>query len=172
MPDKIIVFLVDDDVIYLKTLQHNLHENLVKHFVFKTFPTGEAALTYIKTKKTKPSIVVLDYYLNSVEKTAKDGIEILKELKKIDKHINVIMLSVEDNLEIANKCVNNGAYDYVIKSESAFVKTINIINNIYKNVILKNKLKAQKMGFIIFGIIVSLLVILVIYFYFQFGMKM
>ncbi|OFX74554.1 MAG: hypothetical protein A2X12_11725 [Bacteroidetes bacterium GWE2_29_8] len=167
--DKILVFLVDDDEMYLRTLEHNLHENLTKKFIIKTYTSGEDAIKMVK--RLNPHIVVLDYYLDGENKDSKNGVDILIDIKKIDKNINIVMLSNEDSLDVANQCVNNGAYDYIIKSESAFVKTVNIINNIFKNVILKRKIRAQRIGFLIFLLLTLSFVALIIFFIHSTGIK-
>jgi DNA-binding NarL/FixJ family response regulator len=74
-------------------------------------------------------IVVLDYHLNTESENAMNGIEVLKKIKKINSKIIVVMLSAEDKLKILTDCIKNGAYEYVVKSETAFVRIQNILKN-------------------------------------------
>lgn len=130
------IFFVDDDPIYLKMLENNLKHS--RHYSSKiyTFTSGEACLEHMHLK---PDVVVLDYYLNGINSKAIDGIHTLQELKKINKDTQVVMLSGQDKIDIAVNSIKEGVFDYVPKSESAFVRTQNAINNI----VHANKLKAE-----------------------------
>ena len=72
--------------------------------------------------------VILDYYLNSREKEAANGIDILKEIKSRDKDIPVVMLSSQKNYNTAAQTIMYGALHYVIKGQEAFDEIVNIID--------------------------------------------
>jgi two-component system OmpR family response regulator len=131
----ITVFLVDDDLMFLKALEHSITGKLPS-VTIKTFQTGEACLQQMKLK---PEVVILDYYLNSAVPYAWNGLTILKQLKKISPKTKVIMLSAQDSLDVAVKCIDNGSFDYISKSESAFVKINNVLSNIIDDVNTNNK---------------------------------
>lgn len=71
------IFIVDDEPLLSEMLTDYLMEQNVD-FNIETFPTGEACLENLHKQ---PDAVVLDYYLNSKEKDAANGIDILKEIK-------------------------------------------------------------------------------------------
>lgn len=123
---EITVFLVDDDLLFLKALEHSITTKLPS-VTIKSFQTGEACLQQVKLK---PEVVILDYYLNSAVPYAWNGLTILKQLKKISPKTKIIMLSAQDSLDVAVKCIDNGSFDYISKSESAFVKINNVLSNI------------------------------------------
>lgn len=122
---KIRLFLVDDDALFLKSLEIEFlaHAN----FEIKTFPTGELCLASIKDR---PDIVILDFHLDGISKSAINGLETLDEIKKRDETIPVIMLSSQDKIEVAVKCMHHKATDYVVKSETAFFRLKKIIINV------------------------------------------
>ncbi|HET8963929.1 MAG TPA: response regulator [Chitinophagales bacterium] len=156
------VFLVDDDETYLDTLEHNLKKNVESNVILKTFPTGEECL---KELHQKPDIVVLDYELNTKNKTALNGIEILKKIKSLNHDIQVLMLSGQDNLEVAVNCIKNGAHDYVIKNESAFVRTAHLIKNVMYNINLGREAKRYEFwNWIIAGLLLAFVLFDLIYF--------
>ncbi|MES2590560.1 MAG: response regulator [Bacteroidota bacterium] len=126
----IVVFIVDDDLLFTKALEHSITGKLPS-VAIKTFQTGEACLQQMKLK---PDIVILDYYLNSTVPYAWNGLTILKQLKKINPTVKVIMLSSQDSLDVAVKCIDNGSFDYISKSESAFVKINNVLTNILRDI--------------------------------------
>ncbi|MFY9307933.1 MAG: response regulator [Bacteroidia bacterium] len=132
---EITVFLVDDDLLFLKALEHSITSKLPSATI-KSFQTGEACLQQIKLK---PEVVILDYYLNSTVPYAWNGLTILKQLKKISPKTKVIMLSAQDSLDVAVKCIDNGSFDYISKTESAFVKINNVLSNIIDDYNTNNK---------------------------------
>jgi two-component system OmpR family response regulator len=130
MENKISVFLVDDNDMFLQTLAASLTEQFKSEIQVESFPTGEACLNKIQQNPVSAvDIVILDYHLNTDSKGAMDGVDILKKIKKLNSKIVVVMLSSEDKIKIATECIANGAYEYVVKSETAFIRTQNILKN-------------------------------------------
>lgn len=121
------LFLVDDDAVFLKMLEIEFMQ--YSNLDVKTFPTGEACLNDLISL---PDVIILDYHLDGVEKDAINGIETLLRIKSFDKKIPVIMLSSQDKIEVAVECMRNMAHDYVIKSETSFMRLKNIINGIFE----------------------------------------
>ena len=56
-----------------------------------------------KFKEIKPQIVILDYHLNNRYPDAADGIQVLDWIKKENRDTNVVILTNDDNLEIAKR---------------------------------------------------------------------
>lgn len=110
------IFIVDDEPLLTEMLGDYLLENN-PNYAIQSFPTGEACLGHLDQN---PDVVVLDYYLNSKEKDAANGIDILKEIKSKDKALPVIMLSSQKSYTTAAKTIQYGAVHYVIKGQDAF----------------------------------------------------
>ncbi|MBC7640811.1 MAG: response regulator [Flavobacterium sp.] len=125
--NKIKVFLVDDDALLLKTLEVEFLQH--GDFDIETFPTGEKCLENLFKN---PDIIVLDYHLDGIVKGAMNGIATLDKIKEHNIDIPVIMLSSQDKIEVAVSCMHHKAFDYVIKSETAFVRLKKIISTIFK----------------------------------------
>lgn len=123
---KIKLFLVDDDALYLKKLEIEF----LKHsdYATLTFATGELCITHLPEK---PDVIILDYALNSVDKNAMNGIDTLDKIKAFDPDIPVVILSAQDKIEIAVSCMHHKAIDYVVKSETAFLRLLKIIPTIF-----------------------------------------
>jgi two-component system OmpR family response regulator len=124
---KIKLFLVDDDALYLKLLEIEFLEK--GDFEIETYATGELC---IENLSHNPDVVILDYFLNGIVKTAMDGIETLDKIKAYDKSIDVIMLSSQDKIEVAVDCMLHQASDYVVKSETAFIRLQKAITIFFK----------------------------------------
>jgi two-component system, OmpR family, response regulator len=123
---RIKLFLVDDDALYLKSLEIEFLQHA--DFDILTFSTGEQC---VKQLSQNPDIVILDYYLDGVDKNAMNGIKTLDRIKAYNSDINVIMLSSQDKIEVAISCMHHRAYDYVVKSETAFMRLKKIISLIF-----------------------------------------
>jgi two-component system, OmpR family, response regulator len=124
--NKIKLFLVDDDVVFLKLLEIEFLQNA--DFVIETFPTGELC---VKNLMHNPDIIILDYHLDGIDKNAMNGIQTLDKIKAINSDVPVIMLSSQDKIEVAVDCMHHRAADYVVKSETAFMRLQKIITNIF-----------------------------------------
>ena len=124
--EKIKIFLVDDDAVFLKLqeIEFLAHGD----FTIETFATGELCLQHLFVH---PDLIVLDYHLDGINKNAMNGIETLDKIKAINPDIPVIMLSSQDKIEVAINCMHHRAVDYVVKSETAFMRLQKIITNIF-----------------------------------------
>jgi two-component system, OmpR family, response regulator len=122
---KIKVFLVDDDALLLKSMQIEFLEH--EQFIIETYPTGELC---IENLNSKPDVIVLDYHLDGIDKNAMNGIETLDKVKAYNANIPVIMLSSQDKIDVAVNCMHHKAFDYVVKSETAFMRLQKIITTI------------------------------------------
>lgn len=149
------LFLVDDEPIQNEMLKDYLSERF--EYKIKTYDTGEGA---IKDLQLNPAIVVLDYHLNAHLPNAQNGVEVLKSIKEMAPDTKVIMLSGQDKIDVAVDSMKFGAYDYVIKGETAFSRMENIINNIDELTNIKAANKTYRA--IIVALIVGLICIILL----------
>lgn len=133
--NKVKLFLVDDDAVFLKSLEIQFLN--YADFEIQTFPTGELCMANMADK---PDIVILDFHLNGIDKKAMNGLQTLDEIKKINSDIPVIILSSQDKIEVAIQCMHHDAFDYVVKSETAFVRLQKIIASIFELKKIKKEL--------------------------------
>jgi two-component system OmpR family response regulator len=124
---KIRLFLVDDDMLFLKSLEIEFLQHA--DFEIKTFATGELCLEYLSLE---PDVIILDYMLDGIDKNAMNGIDTLDKIKAFNPAIPVIMLSSQDKIEVAVDCMHHKATDYVVKSETAFLRLQKIITTIFR----------------------------------------
>ena len=119
------IFIVDDDTMLTEALADYLTRN-VEHKV-SCFKTGEECL---KQLSELPDIIILDYYLNSIEKEALNGMEILQIIKQHYPSTHVIMLSNQERYAVAMQTIQKGAEHYVIKDKDAFKQIAHHISGI------------------------------------------
>ena len=134
------IFLVDDDAIFLKSLEIDFlqhADSVAGNFVIETYPTGEFCLQNLGNN---PDIIVLDYHLDGIDKNAMNGMDTLDKIKAHNENIPVIMLSSQDKIEVAVNCMHHKASDYVIKSETAFMRLQKIITTILLHQKMQNEL--------------------------------
>lgn len=124
--NKIKLFLVDDDALFLKLLEIEFQKHA--DFAIETFATGELCLQNLAKN---PDVIILDYHLDGIDKDAMNGMETLDKIKAINADVPVIMLSSQDKIEVAIDCMHHRAYDYVVKSETAFLRLQKAISSIF-----------------------------------------
>jgi len=131
------IFIVDDELLLSEMLTDYLKDQY-EGFQITSFSTGEACL---QSLDEQPDVVVLDYYLNSKERDAANGIDILnskerdaangidilKQIKKRKKALPVIMLSSQESYGTAAQTIMYGAVHYVIKGQDAFKEIFELI---------------------------------------------
>ena len=99
------VLLVDDELEFLETLVKRLTKRGLN---ISTAKSGEDALKIIGGKGI--DVAVLD-----VRMPGMDGIQTLREIKKIDPLMEVIMLTGHASVEVAIQGMELGAFDYLMK---------------------------------------------------------
>jgi DNA-binding NarL/FixJ family response regulator len=77
-------------------------------------------------------VIILDYHLDGIDPGAMNGVDTLDKIKAFNPDIPVVMLSSQDKIEVAVDCMHHKASDYVVKSETAFVRLKKTITTIFK----------------------------------------
>lgn len=125
MDKKFNIILVDDDFIFLEMLKESLIDNQDYNII--AFQSGEECLKHMHLN---PDVIVLDYFLNSENPNAKNGLEILKEIHKINPKAKVIILSGQEDGNLVYDFVRENATNYVVKDDNAFENVKKAIENI------------------------------------------
>ena len=103
--DEFSVLLVDDEIEFLETLMKRLRKRKLN---INGVSSGEEALHMLREMPV--DVVVLD-----VRMPGMDGIQTLREIKRISPLVEVIMLTGHANLEVAIEGMELGAFDYLMK---------------------------------------------------------
>jgi DNA-binding response OmpR family regulator len=98
------VLIVDDDPRIVQLLT----EHFKPTYTVETAMNGGEALSIVR--RARPDVVVLDVMLPGMS-----GIHVLKELKRADPTIPVIVVTGTDSLAIATEAVRSGATTYLRK---------------------------------------------------------
>ena len=116
------IFIVDDDEMMAEALSDYLTRK-VQHSVL-IFNTGEDCLLHLDKN---PDVIVLDYFLNSMDKNAANGLQILEELRKKKTTAKIIMLSSQERYGVMLQSIQKGAETYLMKGHDSFEKIYELI---------------------------------------------
>lgn len=162
LKNKINIFIVDDDKVFRLALTEDIKSAFKKTpIVINSFETGEKCMEEFKI--VQPEVVILDYQLNSKYPDAVDGIKMLDWIKKENPETNVIMLTVDDNMDIALTSFHHGAVDYIVKkTETQFKKINQSLLNLFKMMEAQSYEKRYKELVILIYICIAILIGVVI----------
>ncbi|MBA3029908.1 MAG: response regulator [Proteobacteria bacterium] len=131
--DKFTVLLVDDEAAFLETLVKRLNKRGLNVLEAHDAKAGLAILN-----REAVDIVVLDVRMPEM-----DGIQALREIKKINPMIEVIMLTGHASVEVAIQGMELGAFDYLMKPTD-INELVYKLQDAYKKKILHEQ-KIEKM---------------------------
>ncbi len=157
--NKPLIIIVDDEPLQRELLQDHLSK--MSGYQILSFGTGEECIAAGKVRK--PTLVFLDYNLNTKVKDAMDGIEVLKEMKELYPDVDVVMISSQDKIEVAVNSIKYGAFDYIVKGEGAFYRAEKVVFNVYRYNKLKGDAKHYKRLTIWMGTAIALIIVLAIF---------
>ena len=142
---QIDVFIVDDNKFFALTLKGAIETAFKNSFIkIHMFETGEHCMESFM--QVMPELVILDYHLDSKSPYAANGLETLDKIKSNNYGTSVIMLTSNDQIDIALKSFNHGASDYVVKTGNQFEKINHSISKIFfkKELAFQNEKKAKE----------------------------
>lgn len=128
------IFLVEDDPFFGETLKYHL--NLNPDFDIHLFPTGKECISNLYLK---PDIVCLDFGLPDIS-----GDRLLKRIQETNNKIPIIVISGQEEIEVAVNFLKSGAEDYIVKSPHTKDLLWNSINKIKENLSLVNEVEDLK----------------------------
>lgn len=129
-PDKKIIFIVEDNAVYAKSMKTFIQIHFTDIKEIKIFCIGEMCLMELDRN---PGIVIMDYFLNSKYKEAVNGLEIIKRIKEQKPKTNIIVLSVQEKFNVVLEAIKEYDCMYVQKDQTAFNKVGQFIKEIYNH---------------------------------------
>jgi two-component system, OmpR family, response regulator CpxR len=102
---KTVVLLVDDEEQFVETLAQRLR---TRGFEVGVASNGDDAISYVEGHDV--DVVILDVLM-----PGRDGIETLREIKRIRPNSEVMMLTGHGSVDSAIMGMKLGAYDYLMK---------------------------------------------------------
>ncbi len=106
------IFFVDDDKMILNLLEYTFQSR--QDYQVITFMTGEECLENLDQK---PRLIVLDHILSGPGEERLSGLETLREIRKIDQDIPVVILTGQGDDSLLSEFLENGANRYLTKDD-------------------------------------------------------
>ena len=107
-----LIFFVDDDKMMLNLLEYTLKNR--QDYEIKTFSNGDECLANLDEN---PDLIVLDLKFNGNNTEEFEGINILKQIKKKNNNLEVVILSSYENDEKVEELLNIGASRFIPKND-------------------------------------------------------
>lgn len=99
------ILIVDDELTHRAMLRANL-----EHAGYNVLEVGDGRSAVETVRREKPSLVIMDLRMPEM-----DGITALKEIRKFDKNVPILMMTAFGSIPSAVEAVKSGAYDYLQK---------------------------------------------------------
>ena len=132
------ILIVDDEVAVCDLL-----EDFLTLKGYEVFTASDSYIAIKKVKEVRPHLVLLDIVMPGIS-----GIQLLKEIKKLNSKTGVVMITAVPDQGIITESIDLGAYDYIRKPmdlkhvENIVMKTINNLKIVPVHAI-RNKKVAQ-----------------------------
>ncbi len=118
------ILIVDDELIERKGLTKIIEKKFKKMVEIQSASNGKMAIEM--AKQFLPDIIFMD-----IKMPGMSGIDAIKEIRKDQLNVNVVIISAFDSFKYAQEAINVGAYEYLLKPVKR-EKIINCINRIIK----------------------------------------
>ncbi len=128
------IFVAEDNEWYNKLISHHLSLN--PDFEIQSYFSGKGVLDNLHHN---PQVITIDYRLPDML-----GDELLQKIHAFNKDIKVIVISEQDEIEVAVELLKAGASDYIVKGKTIQERLINIINSIQTTAHLKTEIVSLK----------------------------
>ncbi|MFH0759383.1 MAG: response regulator [Bacteroidota bacterium] len=103
---------MDDDKMILNLLEYTFQSR--QDYQVITFLTGEECLENLDQE---PRLIVLDHILSGPGEKRLSGLETLREIRKIDQNIPVVILTGQGDDALLSEFLENGANRYLTKDD-------------------------------------------------------
>ena len=114
------IFLVDDDPFCRQLMEHAIRE--LGFGNIHAFDNGAACLDALIEE---PDIIFLDQMMGSVS-----GTDALKAIKRFNPDIYVVLVSGQQQVQVAVDSLKYGAFDYVVKDEQLTERLAKVLGKI------------------------------------------
>lgn len=132
--DSFKIFIVEDDPWYSEMLKYNLSLN--EDYEVHIFDNAKDCLNQLHLK---PNVISIDYNLPDI-----NGDELFKKINAHDSSIAVIVISGQEEINVAVNLLKSGVYDYILKDDNTKDILWNSILRIRENANLKQEVQDLK----------------------------
>jgi len=122
-PGKYGIMLADDHTMIRQGLKRIIEENSLYEVVAET---GDGLQILPSTRKHSPDMIILDISMPHLR-----GIEAIGKIRRINKKIKILILTMHKNEDYVYECLSAGAHGYVLKedADSELLSAIDSLKN-------------------------------------------
>lgn len=128
------IFIVDDDIFLGEILKYHLQLN--PDYEVLLFSNAKDCLSNLYHN---PDIICIDFGLPDIQ-----GDELFKQIKNLYPDLPIIVISGQENIEVAINFLKQGAKDYIVKNEHTKELLWNSIRRLKENINLKQEVEDLK----------------------------
>jgi len=126
-PISKLIFFIDDDKMILNLLEYTFQSRQDYHVV--CYKTGEECLENLDQN---PRLIVLDHILADKDSDKLTGLETLKEIRKVNSEVPVVILTGQGDEQLLSEFMENGADRYLTKDHFFIDSLIETIQQVIK----------------------------------------
>ncbi len=124
------LMVCDDEQIMIESVQHIVEKEFSNVRIIETARSGREAIE--KTLTIKPDIILTDIKMPGI-----NGLDAIKEIKKVHSDVKIVIVSVYEFFEYAKQAVELGVSEYLIKP----VKKVRLVDTLQRII---DQLDAQR----------------------------
>jgi signal transduction histidine kinase len=132
--EEIFTLIIDDDIDFAKSIYVYLEDIGIKSLLISD---GAEAIKYLK--KNKVDLLILDLMMPKL-----NGIEIIKEVRKNENYLPIIVISGTGSINLAVEAVKQGADDFISKPIINFERLEISIEKVKEKAILLNEISEHR----------------------------
>lgn len=106
------IFFIDDDKVILNLMEFTFQSR--HDYDVICYSSGEKCLENLHQN---PRLIVLDHILAGVGENTLNGLETLKEIRKVNKEVPVVILTGQGDDTLLSEFMENGANRYLTKDD-------------------------------------------------------
>lgn len=99
------ILVIDDEIDIVYTIKE-----ICEFSGFQVFTASKGKEGLEICKREVPNLIILDYHMPGW-----DGLKTVEKIKEVDETVSILVLTVDERQEIANKFIESGATDFAIK---------------------------------------------------------
>ncbi len=124
------IFLIEDSKTFLQTLKLKLKTVFKDAAIVRGYTESK---TFLDELQEAPAVVIMDYYLGSESEV--EGVELLQQIRLKAPKSFILVLTGEEDIDVAKECFKLGANSYMVKSMETLDE---IVEEIHYKVNLSN----------------------------------
>lgn len=112
------LYLVDSDHFFTDTVKKSIEKKFGDEINVNVYTSAESSIEAMKKANAKPHVVVMDHTQNKTIINENNELAV-KAIRRISPEAGIVILSNENNKDIAENALAQGAHNFVTKDQFA-----------------------------------------------------